>query len=113
MKILAISTDPELSQLRRAILEGAGHQVKTLNSEKEALQAARAPERFDVVLLCHRFPAATARQYVRLLRDINPGTRIIYIAHVYGEWPEVEADRYIVGSDGPEVLVRVLKEVHA
>ncbi len=35
---------------------------------------------------------------------------IVYIAHVYGEWPEVEADRYIVGADGPEALLRVLAE---
>ena len=111
MKILSLSTDPELSQLRRAILEAAGHQVEVLTSEKEALKAARAPEHYDVVLLCHRFPAAAARQFVRLFREIHTDTRIVYIAHVYGEWPEVEADRYIVGADGPEVLVRVLQEV--
>jgi ABC-type sulfate transport system substrate-binding protein len=46
-----------------------------------------------------------------LLRQNHPDTRIIYIAHVYGEWPEVEADRYVVGADGPDALVRVLEEV--
>jgi ABC-type sulfate transport system substrate-binding protein len=56
-------------------------------------------------------PAATARQVVRLLRQTHPDTRILYIAHVYGEWPEVEADRYVVGADGAEALVRVLEEV--
>jgi DNA-binding response OmpR family regulator len=111
MKILSLSTDPELSQLRRAALEAAGHQVDLFTSEKEALQAATGPDRYDAVLLCHRLPAATARQTVRLLRQVHPGTYVIYIAHVYGEWPEVEADRYVVGADGPEVLVRVLDEV--
>jgi DNA-binding response OmpR family regulator len=111
MRILSLSTDPELSQLRRGALEAAGHQVDVLTSEKEALQAANLPERYDVVLLCHRLPAATARQTVRLLRQSRPDSRIIYIAHVYGEWPDVEADRYVVGSDGPEALVRVLEEV--
>ena len=111
MRILSLSTDPELSQLRRAALEAAGHQVDVLTSEKEALQAANLPERYDVVLLCHRLPAATARQTVRLFRQSHPESRMIYIAHVYGEWPEVEADRYVVGSDGPEALVRVLEEV--
>ena len=33
------------------------------------------------------------------------------MVHVYGEWPEVEADRYVVGADGPDALVRVLEEV--
>jgi DNA-binding response OmpR family regulator len=111
MKILSLSSDPELSELRRAILEAAGHQVRSITSDKEALQAAQGPERYDVVLLCHRLPTALARQVFRLLRESHPDTRIIYMVHVYGEWPEVEADRYVVGADGPDALVRVLEEV--
>jgi DNA-binding response OmpR family regulator len=111
MRILSLSTDPELSQLRRGALQAAGHQVDVLTSEKEALQAANLAERYDAILLCHRLPAATARKTVRLLRQSRPDSRIIYIAHVYGEWPDVEADRYVVGADGPEALLRVLEEV--
>ena len=113
MKILSISLDPELLQLRRAALEAAGHEIVNVDSEKEALQTVQAPDSFDAVLLCHRFPDAVARQTVRLLRQSHPDTRVIYIAHLYGEWPEVEADRYIVGADGAEALVRVLQAVHA
>jgi DNA-binding response OmpR family regulator len=113
MKILSISLDPELLQLRRAALEAAGHEIISVDSEKETLQTVQSPETFDAVLLCHRFPDASARQTVRLLRQSHPDTRIIYITHLYGEWPEVEADRYIVGADGAEALVRVLLEVHA
>jgi DNA-binding response OmpR family regulator len=113
MKVLSISPDLELLQLRKAILQAAGHEVVLIDSAKEAALAAQSPEGFDAVLLCHRFPAAAARQTVRLLRQSHPDTRIIYIAHVYGEWPEVEADRYVVGSDGADVLARVLEEVHA
>jgi CheY-like chemotaxis protein len=113
MKILSISLDPELLQLRRFALESARHEVVNLDSEKEALQTVQSPDTFDAVLICHRFPDAIARQAIRLLRQSHPDTRIIYIAHLYGEWPEVEADRYIVGADGAEALVRVLQEVHA
>jgi DNA-binding response OmpR family regulator len=113
MKILSISLDTELLQLRKAILQAAGHEVVTIDSEKEAGLAAQSPDTYDVALLCHRFPDAAARQTARLLRQNHPATRIVYINHVYGVWPEVEADRYIVGADGAEALVRVLQEVHA
>ena len=113
MKILSISLDPELLQLRRAALEAAGHEVINVDSEKEALQTVQLPESFDAVLVCHRFPDAIARQTVRLLRQTHPDTRVIYSTHLSGEWPEVEADRYIVGADGADALVRVLQEVHA
>jgi CheY-like chemotaxis protein len=112
LKILSLSTDPELSRLRQSILESAGHEVVSLLTEKEAVAAAQSSDDFDVALLCHWFPSAVARQTVRLLRQHHPDTRVVYIVHVYGEWPEVEADRYIVGADGPQALVRVLEEVH-
>ena len=111
MKILSLSSDPELATLRLAVLEAAGHQVQAITSDKDALKTAQGPEHFDVVILCHRLPAATARQVVRLLRQSHPDTRIIYVVHAYGEWPEVEADRYVVGADGSTALVRVLEEV--
>ena len=111
MKILSLSLDVELAQLRQAILTAAGHEVTPHSSEKEAIQAAESPAHYDVVLLCHHFPAAASRRVIRLLRQHHPSTRIVHIVHVYGEWPEIEADRYVVGADGPGCLLRVLQEV--
>jgi DNA-binding response OmpR family regulator len=113
MKILSLSTDEELNRLRQFAMHYAGHSAAILNSEKEAVAAAESPEEYDVILLCHKLPSATARQVVRLLRQKASTAKLVYIAHVYGEWPEVEADRYIVGADGPEALNRVLDEVAA
>jgi CheY-like chemotaxis protein len=113
MKILALSTDEELNRLRQFALHHAGHSVAILNSEKEALAAAEGGEEYDVILVCHKLPASTARQVIRLLRQKSSPAKLIYISHIYGEWPEVETDRYIVGSDGPEALTRVLQEVAA
>jgi len=110
MKILSLSTDPELSLFRKRILEAAGHEVMALNTEKEALEEAAEPASFDVVLVCHRLPDATARKAIRLLRGSRPQAKVIYVVHLYGEWPEVEADRYVVGADGPDALVRVVNE---
>jgi len=111
VKILSLSLDLELSQLRKAVLNEAGHNVTVITSEKEGVKTVQSSDCYDVVLLCHHFPTASARQVVRLLRQHHPDTRVVYIVHVYGEWPEVEADRYVVGADGPEALFRVFAEL--
>lgn len=113
MKVLVLSLDLELTALREAVLTAAGHEVASLTSEKEAIAVAQSPDNYEVVLLCHRLPSATARRVIRLLRQHHPSTRIVFINHVYGEWPEVEADRYIVGADGAPALLRVLSEIRA
>jgi DNA-binding response OmpR family regulator len=110
MKILSISTDQELSELRKYALEAAGHEVTALTSEKDALRTVQAKLAFDVVLICHHVLSGTARQIIRLLRQNHSPASIIYIVHLYGEWPEVEADRYVAGADGPAALVRVIAE---
>jgi CheY-like chemotaxis protein len=110
MKLLSLSIDPELSLLRKRLLEIAGHEVVALSTEKEALEEVAGTAKFDVVLICHRLPDATARKTIRLLRDNHPETKVVYMVHLYGEWPEVEADRYVVGADGPDALLRVIRE---
>ena len=110
MKLLSLSTDPELSLLRKRVLEFSGHEVVALSTEKEALEEAAGTTKFDVVLICHRLPDATARKAIRLLRESHPAAKVVYMVHIYGEWPEVEADRYVVGADGPDALVRVIRE---
>ncbi len=62
MKLLSLSTDPELSLLRRRVLETAGHEVVALTTEKEALEEVAGTTKFDVVLICHRLPDPTARK---------------------------------------------------
>jgi CheY-like chemotaxis protein len=111
MKILSLSNDPELSLLRKRVLETAGHDVVALNTDKEALEESAGSKQVDVILICHRLPDATARKAIRLLRESRPQAKVVYVVHLYGEWPDVEADRYVVGADGPDALVRVIHEV--
>jgi CheY-like chemotaxis protein len=111
MKVLSLSLDLELSRLRSTILRSAGYDVTSLTSEKDAFREAESTNAYDVVLLCHHFPSASSRRLIRVARQKHPKTRFIHIVHVYGEWPEIEADRYIVGADGPDTLLRVLQEV--
>jgi CheY-like chemotaxis protein len=110
MKILILTTDQELALLRQRVLESAGHQVIAFSTEKESIAAAEKQVPFDVAVMCHRLPDATARKIIRTFRDGKREGKIVYVAHIYGEWPEVEADRYVVGADGPEALMRVVAE---
>ena len=110
MKILILTTDPELASLRQRVLETAGHEVLAISSEREAVEAAEKQVPFDVALMCHRMPDATARKIIRSFRDSKRPGKVVYIAHIYGVWPEVEADRYVVGADGPDALIRVVAE---
>jgi len=110
MKILSLSIDQELSLFRKRILETAGHEVVAPTTEKEVLKQAAERGQFDVALVCHRLPDATARKAIRLLRESHPKAKVVYVVRMYGEWPEVEADRYVVGADGPDALVRVIGE---
>jgi CheY-like chemotaxis protein len=110
MKILILTTDQELASLRQRILESAGHEVTAKITEKDALEAAEKKVPFDVALVCHRLPTATARKIIRMFHDGNREGTIVFIGHIYGEWPEVEADRYVVGADGPDALIQVIAE---
>ena len=110
MKILILTIDDELALLRQRVLQSAGHDVEALTSEKQVLEAAEKGAPFDVALICHHLPHATARKVVRLFRDGKCQGKLVYIAHIYGEWPEVEADRYVVGADGPDALLRIIAE---
>jgi len=110
MKILVLTLDQELALLRQRVLESAGHEVVVLTTEKEVVESAEKQVPFDVALICHHLPAATARKVIRIFRDAKRTGRIVYIAHIYGEWPEVEADRYVVGADGPAALLRIVAE---
>ena len=109
MKILILTTDQELASLRQRVLEDA-YEVASFVTEKTVLEAAEKNVPFDVALVCHHLPNATARKVIRMFREHNPAGKFVYISHIYGEWPEVEADRYVVGADGPDALIKVVTE---
>jgi DNA-binding response OmpR family regulator len=111
MRILSLSLDQELAFLRRFALAAALHQVTSVTREKDIIAECKDNAAYDIILICHTLPGALARQLVRFLRQSKPQAQVVYIAHKYGEWPDVEAERYVVGDDGPEALVRLLNEI--
>ncbi len=112
LRILSLSADQELALLRKRVLESAGHEVVSPRSDKEALEAVAAKNRFDVAIVCHRMWTGTSRRLMRIFRKNNPAGKFVVMVRIYGEVPEIEGDRYVVGTDGPDALLAVLGEIH-
>ena len=113
LRILSLSADQELSLLRKRVLESAGHDVVAPLSDKVALEAASAKNRFDVAIVCYRMWTGKARQMMRIFRKNNPEGKFVVMVRVYGEVPELEGDRYVVGADGPDALLSVVSEMRS
>ncbi|MBZ5568253.1 MAG: hypothetical protein LAN64_10440 [Acidobacteriia bacterium] len=111
LRILSLSADQELTLLRKRVLESAGHEVLAPLSDKAALEAASGENGFDVAIVCYRMWPGKARRVMRIFREHNPEGRFLVMVRVYGEVPELEGDRYVVGADGPDALLRVLNEM--
>src|SRR6516165_8571113 len=105
LRVLSLSADRELTLLRKGVLESAGHEVVAPLSDREALDVASGKNRFDVSIVCYRIWPAKSRQIMRIFRENNPAGQFLVMVRVYGEVPELEGDRYIVGSDGPDALL--------
>ncbi|HEX9119613.1 MAG TPA: hypothetical protein VF840_03655, partial [Terriglobales bacterium] len=80
-------------------------------SDKVALDAASGKNRFDVAIVCYRMWTGKSRQLMRIFRKNNPDGKFLVMVRVYGENPELEGDRYVVGADGPDALLGVLNEM--
>lgn len=111
LRILALSSDQELTLLRKRVLESVGHEVVAPLSDKEALDTASGQNRFDVAIVCYRMWPGKSRQVMRIFRKSNPAGKFVVMVRVYGEVPELEGDRYVVGADGPDALLGVLDEM--
>lgn len=111
LRILSLSADQELTLLRKRVLESAGYQVVAPLSDKEAVDAASGKNHFDIAIVCYRMWTGKARQVMRIFRKNNPNGKFLVMVRVYGEIPELDADRYVVGADGPDALLGVLNEM--
>ena len=111
LRILSLSSDQELTLLRKRVLESAGHEVVVPLSDKVALEAASGNDRFDVAIVCYRMWPGKARQLMRIFRKNNPHGKVLVMVRVYGEVPDLEGDRFVVGADGPDALLGVLDEM--
>jgi hypothetical protein len=109
IRVLAPCPDREVLELRREILVKAGFAVSTPSRKDEAVAEAAQPK-FDVLLLCHRWPAAAVRELTRKFKQANRGSPIVaIIATPWSIGPPL-ADATISGVDGPEAMIAAIRQ---
>jgi CheY-like chemotaxis protein len=111
LRILSLSADQELTLLRKRVLESAGHEVIAPLSDKDAIDAASERNRFDVAVVCYRMWTGRVREIMRIFHKNNPAGKFLVMVRVYGEIPDLEADRYVVGANGPDALLSILDDM--
>ena len=100
-KILCVSFDKLVSDSRRVALNEAGYSVTATIKIAEAMELLGA-EKFDLIVLGHRFPKASKQAVAMLAQQAK-----IPVVLVCGSGPEMEipADARVYALHGPEGIV--------
>ena len=106
MRVLCLSANLELAQLRRAVLALHGVQVDIARSKKEAEALLEKP--YDAALLCHTISEKTAERLAALFREKNPGRSIIFLARSPWQQSPVKAEVTHCALDGPDLLIQAV-----
>jgi two-component system, cell cycle sensor histidine kinase and response regulator CckA len=78
--VLAIDDEPDILDVVRIALEGAGYKVFTASSGKGGLELyEQHRQEIDVVLLDYLMPELTGDLVFECLRNINPNVRVLLL----------------------------------
>ena len=106
--ILTISRDQMLQQTRTLILRGAGFHVLPATSDEEAIALLKAPNTFELVLLCHSVPESSRLQLVDIAKEFHPGLPILMVYNGY-ERTAALVDGSIHNLDSPGAMLSMVK----
>ena len=109
-KILCIDDESAALNIRKRVLETAGHHVLTARSGDEGLQLFRS-EPFDLVLLDYWMPGMNGIATARGLKRINPSVPMIILSGL-SQLPDETigvVDRWILKDEGPQFLLNSIK----
>jgi len=110
--VLCIDDRPELLEIRKALLESSGYHVATATSGYAAINTLRATS-VDAVLLEYKQQGIDAEAVACQIRRRFPNIPIVLLS-AYFEMPEPIlwlVDAYVMKSELPEELVRVIEKV--
>jgi hypothetical protein len=105
MTVISVGVLPELLWLREAVLEAAGHKVRSFTEPERAVPELQKGG-CGVLLLCYSVRDESRIQLLRSFREYCPDGRIVAITN----FPVLEqdsngADELVYGVDGPEALL--------
>ncbi len=88
-------------------MQNAGFKVFTTADPKKAVEKIRAAD-CGTLLICYSLEEMARKKLANEFRKACPNDRIIAITNKPMEKPPVEADTFVYGVEGPEVLIKVL-----
>jgi CheY-like chemotaxis protein len=101
-KVLCVSFDKTVSDSRCAILRQGGYAVTAITSIEEALQLL-GREKFDLVVIGHRFPKANKQAVAAQAREQRK-TPVLLVCGASAE-TEIPADARVYALEGAEGLL--------
>jgi CheY-like chemotaxis protein len=109
-KILCIDDESAALNIRKRVLETAGHQVLTARSGDEGIELFQS-EPFDLVLLDYWMPGKNGIATARELKRINPAVPMVILSGL-SQLPDETmgvVDRWILKDEGPQFLLNTIK----
>jgi DNA-binding response OmpR family regulator len=109
-KILCIDDESAALNIRKRVLETAGHHVLTARSGEDGIQLFRT-EPFDLVLLDYWMPGMNGIATARELKRISPSVPTVILSGL-SQLPDESigvVDRWILKDEGPQFLLNTIK----
>jgi DNA-binding response OmpR family regulator len=109
-KILCIDDESAALDIRKRVLETAGHQVLIARSGDEGIRRFQA-EPFDLVLLDYWMPGKNGIATARELKRINPAVPMVILSGL-SQLPDETmgvVDRWILKDEGPQFLLNTIR----
>jgi CheY-like chemotaxis protein len=111
-RILCIDDESAALNIRKRVLETAGHQVETARSGEEGIRLFRS-DPFDLVLLDYWMPGMNGIATAREVKRINPSVPMIILSGL-SQLPDETmgvVDRWILKDEGPQFLLNSIKDL--
>ncbi len=111
-KILCIDDESTALNIRKRVLETAGHQVQTARSGEAGIRLLRS-DSFDLVLLDYWMPGMNGIATARQVKRINPSVPMIILSGL-SQLPDETmgvVDRWVLKDAGPQFLLNSIKDL--